>query len=286
LNFGKLADGNYEFLVKNPYGSGATAWGLRFHMVDGNVFSSFYYPLPQLVVYTKGGYATKDFQSYPINFGAVGENVVFAGNAGYGDEVIGSVAGYNAVGGVFEFTDLLNLDTGEYLPVMESSVYLGYDTPVENIPVARGLSAYAPEIHIPVYTTGENMWLDRPSDGVFRGLTVAVYFGFGNMGTNEEFNWGYPPLGAMYIFLANTDMSSSVVFKVNPKLNMWTVEVLEATGLFSGVDWYCDVRGRGEMNFYPETDIIIPEGQDIRGALCGYGNSGSGFLQYYNFVLS
>lgn len=283
LNFGKLADGNYEFLVKNPYGDGATAWGVRFRISGGNMPSAIYYPLPQLVERTKRGYATKDFGVYPIRMGVVGENVVFAGSDNYAEDVVGSVYGNNTLGGVFEFTDLLNLDTGEYLPVVESSVFLGDQYPVENIPYdVRGVSAYTPELVIPRYATGQEMWLYSP-DGVFRGLMLSVGFNFGNSENNEVFFWGFPPIGAMYVFLANTDMSSLVVFKVNPKLNMWSVEVVEAKGLFN-VDWYCDVSYGGNMNFYPETNITIPEGQELKGGVCAFGSGENGFLSGYSLI--
>ena len=263
LNLGELADGNYEFLVKNPAGESTTVWGVRFKIANGEINyyddTSFYFPLPQLATGAKQAYATQDFRSMPIAFGKVENNWQFAGYPGYVDSVPGSVQTANNK--TFEFTDLLNLDTGEYIPVVESSVYYGWEVIDDSISRSMiGNSAYRTDVHTQNYITSSPWYLnDQYAPNMFQAIQLDL------VGTDWNTNYDYGMNGSGYraknrIYMINRETNDVCLLELSVCIGTILAKVIKATGVFAGLDWKVMWDNTAQTGWYLTSYLIYADG--------------------------
>ena len=280
-NFGSLSDGWYEVLVKqvredNDYGS---AWRLLFAIVNGEIqFSNEkktkYIPVPELSpLSTYFAWATKDYRSYPIFFAKIGGDFVFSGFSGYFNETPGCI-GQDNKKVIFDVSDVLNLDTGEYMDLKNTRVFESYswEPEFEGQQNYHGTSPYGVDLNIPNYYTGGS----GPSATVpVYGIGISQAFEFGRQDSADYLGYGHAPKSLLYVYLALSDMSSLTVLKIQLFMGEWSVETIKATGIFTNITWDCRVQYNSNLRLYPNNIITIPDGLSLPSGYCFCGNGGS-----------
>ena len=276
-NFGSLSDGWYEVLVKqvradNDYGS---AWRLLFVIENGEIQISNekktkYIPVPELSpLSTYFAWATKNYRSYPIFLAKIDGDFVFSGFSGYPDETPGCIGQYGKKV-IFDVSDVLNLDTGEYMGLKNIRVSESYSVEpgFDGHQNYRGTSPYGVELNIPNYSTGGSG--PNTTETVY-GIGISQGFEFGRKDSADYLGYGYAPKSILYVYLALSDMSSLTVLKIQLFMREWSVEAIKATGIFTNITWDCRVQSYSNLRLYPN-NVIIPNGVPLKTGYCYCGN--------------
>lgn len=280
-NFGSLSDGWYEVLVKqvrkdNNYGS---AWRLLFVIENGEIQISNekktkYIPAPELSpLSTYFAWATKDYRSYPIFLAKIDVDFVFSGFTGYFNETPGCIGQENEKV-IFDVSDVLNLDTGEYMDLKNIRVSESYSVEpgFDGHQTYQGTSPYGVDLNIPNYFTGASG--PSATDPVY-GIGINQAFAFGQQDSADYLGYGHAPKSILYVYLALSDMSSLTVLKIQLFMGEWSVETIKATGIFTNITWDCRVQYNSNLRLYPNNIITIPDGLSMPSGYCFCGNGGS-----------
>lgn len=287
-NFGNLSDGWYEVLVKQVREDKdwESAWRLLFVVENGeiqfvNQQKTKYMPAPELVpLSTFYGWAAKDYRGYPVFFTKIDGDFVFSGFGGYANVTPGSIQ-QDAQKVIFDVSDVLNLDTGEYMDLKSTRVFesYSYEQEFDGYHNYTGTSPYGVEINIPNYLTGGS----GPVESVpVYGIEIMQQFYFGYQDSADYLAHGTAPKSIIYLYLAMSDMSSSTILKIQLFMGDWSVETIKATGIFTNAIWDCRVRGDANICLYPNNIITIPDGLSLRMAFCFCGCGGDSL--YPNFI--
>lgn len=280
-NFGNLPDGWYEVLVKQVRADKAfaTAWRLLFAVKNGEIQFDYYHktkyiPTPELApLSTHYAWATKDFRGHPVLFTKIDGDFVFSGFAGYSNDTPGSITqDLNKV--IFDVSDVLNLDTGEYTDLKSTRVFESYsfESEFEGHQIYAGTSPYAVEVNLSDWSTGGS----GPSESApVYGIEISQAFAFAEQNSAEYLSYGHAPKSIFYLYVALSDMSSSTILKIQLFMGEWSVETVKATGIFTNTIWDCRVRYTNNMLLYPNNIITIPDGLSLRMGYCFCGNGGS-----------
>ena len=303
LNFGALEDGTYEFFVKNPLVVATSAFGCRFVIRDGNPpqpwsNESYYYPLPQMSsgVFIQG-WASQQFSGMPLLFGKSGNDFVFLSQAGYPNIVPGAVD-EGADGRFFEFTKLINVETGNVLELKEYSVYSGSDYPdgldLSNISQSfTGKSPYRTEIQEQDYTTSR--WWEYFSNND-ESLVQAIWIDYINPNAsviNDTYLMGQPYIGKDRLCLISTLTNDICELEFGMGVGKCWGKVIRATGVFADLDWkiaFLDgdtVGASGQMviPFFIYADGFHFNDVIVNRAFFGSnGNTTSAFFNFFNDV--
>lgn len=279
-NFGNLSDGWYEVLVKqvradNDYGS---AWRLLFAIENGEIQISNekktkYIPVPELSpLSTYYAWATKDYRGYPIFLAKIDGDFVFSGFSGYPDETPGCIGQYSKKV-IFDVSDVLNLDTGEYMNLKNIRVSESYswEPGFDGHQNYQGTSPYGVDLNIPNYSTGGSG--PNTTETVY-GIGISQGFEFGRKDSADYLGYGHAPKSILYVYLALSDMSSLTVLKIQLFMGEWSVEAIKATGIFTNITWDCRVQSYSNLRLYPN-NVIIPGGAPLKTGYCFCGNGGT-----------
>ena len=280
-NFGSLSDGWYEVLVKQvredkDYGS---AWRLLFAIENGEIqFSNEkktkYIPVPELSpLSTYFAWATKDYRSYPIFFAKIGGDFVFSGFSGYLNTTPGCI-GQDRNKVIFDVSDVLNLDTGEYMDLKNTRVSESYswEPEFEGHQNYHGTTPYGVDLNIPNYFTGASG--PSATEPIY-GVRISQAFEFGRQDSADYLGYGHAPKSILYVYLALSDMSSLTILKIQLFMGEWSVETIKATGIFTNITWDCRVASFSNLHLYPNNIITIPDGLSLPSGYCFCGNGGS-----------
>ena len=280
-NFGSLSDGWYEVLVKqvredNDYGS---AWRLLFVIENGEIqFSNEkktkYIPVPELSpLSTYFAWATEDYRGYPIYFAKIGGDFVFSGFSGYLNDTPGCI-GQDGKKVIFDVSDMLNLDTGEYMALKNTKVSESdsLEPGFEGQQNYKGTSPYGVDLNIPSYSTGGSG--PSTTEPVY-GIGISQGFEVGRKDSADYLSFGHAPKIILYMYLAINDMSSSAILKIQLFMGEWSVETIKATGIFTNIIWDCRVQYYSNLRLYSNNIITIPDGLSLKTGYCYCGNAGS-----------
>lgn len=283
INLGNLPDGHYEVLVKQQTigFDNKSAWRLLFERKSGQAeynSGTKFVPAPELApTSTYSAWAGKNLTGNPILISGL-EDLIVAGYAGYPDETPGTV---NIWAGKarFEVSDILNLDTGEYINL--KSLGIEYGDATLNLGLNHnywGANPYYTEVYVNDYSTGGS----GPSEvAPVYGFQIAQAFEFAQQNSSEYLSYGHAPKSIFYLYIALSDMSSSTILKLQLFMGEFTVEAIKATGIFTNTIWDCRVGSRSDIYLYPNNTITIPDGLSLRSGFCYSGNGGSYcYIQY------
>lgn len=280
LNFGNLSDGWYEVLVKQKRAdlNYESAWRLLVAVENGELAinrKKVYVPAPELAPFsTYTGWTTRDYSGYPIFIAKIDDgDFAFSGYAGYSNLTPGSIGqDYQKV--IYDVSDLLNLDTGEYMDLKNAKIVesYGWEPEFTGHQSYSGASPYATEITIPNFQTGGS----GPSHSEpFYGIEISQGFAFGNKDLADYLSFGHAPKSMIYLYVAFSDMSSSTILKIQLFMGELSVEPIKATGVFANTIWDCRVRDNTNVLLYPNNVITVPDGLLLNSGFCYFGNSGS-----------
>lgn len=296
LNFGALEDGTYEFFVKNPLVVATSAFGCRFVIRDGNPpqpwsHESYYYPLPQI---SDGafisGWASQQFSSMPLNFGKSGDDFVFLSQAGYPNIVPGAVD-EGADGRFFEFTKLINVETGNVLELKEYSVYSGDNFPVDMSNISQsfaGKSPYRTEFQMEDYSTSR--WWEYFSNND-ESLVQAIWIDYINPNAYvmaDTYLAGQPYIGKDRLCLISAVTNDICELEFGIGVGKCWGKVIRATGVFADLDWkiaFLDGATEGAIHQVVIPIYIYADGFHfndviVNRAFCG--SNGNGTSPFFN----
>lgn len=297
LNFGALEDGTYEFFVKNPLVVATSAFGCRFVIRDGNPpqpwsQESYYYPLPQM---SSGafisGWASQQFSSMPLLFGKSGDDFVFLSQAGYPNIVAGAVD-EGADGRFFEFTKLINVETGNVLELKEYSVYSGDNFPVDMSNISQsftGKSPYRTEIQMEDYSTSR--WWEYFSNND-ESLVQAIWIDYINPNAYvmaDTYLAGQPYIGKDRLCLISTLTQDICELEFGMGVGKCWGKVIRATGVFADLDWkiaFLDGNTEGASGQMVIPFFIYADGFHFNDVIVNrafFGSNGNGTSAFFNF---